>query len=215
MGFAFDGSLFTAGPGGVRRWSLKDRSAEWIVGPAPVHSGVDVSRDGRYLLTRVEWGPEREEDEVEPVVPGVDFGWFWTDLESGEVRQLRDEIGEAFAGALDPSGQIYALAADDGAVEVGRVSGGPTHLLVGHDGIVNLLEFSPDGKWLVSASAKEIKLWPMPDLDKPPLHTLPLEALLAKLDTLTNLETVQSPEAVSGWELEIAPFPGWQEVPEW
>ena len=58
-------------------------------------------------------------------------------------------------------------------------------------------------------------LWPMPDVTKPPLHTLPYAELVAKLDSLTNLQVVQDPTSSTGWKLEIGPFPGWKDVPTW
>ena len=48
-----------------------------------------------------------------------------------------------------------------------------------------------------------IRLWPMPDLSKPPLHTLPHNALLAKLKSLTNVRAVRDPSSDTGWKLEI------------
>jgi hypothetical protein len=55
----------------------------------------------------------------------------------------------------------------------------------------------------------------MPDLDQPPLHTLPRDELLAKLKSLTNIRVVRDPESSEGWKTEIGPFPGWEEVPTW
>jgi hypothetical protein len=55
----------------------------------------------------------------------------------------------------------------------------------------------------------------MPDLDKPPLHTLPHEELIAKLKSLTNIRAVRDPESSTGWSFGLDPFPGWKEVPEW
>jgi len=55
---------------------------------------------------------------------------------------------------------------------------------------------------------------PMPDLSKPPLHTLPRE-LLAKLRSLTNLRAVADPDSPNGRKVEIGPFPGWETVPTW
>ncbi len=60
-----------------------------------------------------------------------------------------------------------------------------------------------------------VRLWPMPDLSKPPLHTLPREELIAKLETLTNLRVVRDPESATGWKLTHDPFPGWETVPTW
>ena len=55
----------------------------------------------------------------------------------------------------------------------------------------------------------------MPDLSKPPLHTLPHDELLAKLHSLTNLRAVRDPASSTGWTIEIGPFPGWRDVPTW
>jgi hypothetical protein len=55
----------------------------------------------------------------------------------------------------------------------------------------------------------------MPDLSKPPIHTLPREELIAKLKTLTNLRVVRDPESATGWTLTHDPFPGWETVPTW
>ncbi len=68
------------------------------------------------------------------------------------------------------------------------------------------------------ASAGEdgtVRLWPMPDLSKPPLHTLPHDELIAKLKTLTNLRVVRDEESAIGWKLGVGPFPGWESLPEW
>ena len=74
---------------------------------------------------------------------------------------------------------------------------------------------SPDGRWIASVGGSEIRLWAMPDVSRPPLHTLRHDELLAKLDALTNLRAVRDPESATGWTLETGPFPGWAEVPEW
>jgi hypothetical protein len=75
---------------------------------------------------------------------------------------------------------------------------------------------SSDGRWIAARRADNaIMLWTTPDFTKPPLHTLPLEELIAKLKTLTNLRVVEAPDSPSGWKLEIGPFPGWETVPTW
>jgi hypothetical protein len=55
----------------------------------------------------------------------------------------------------------------------------------------------------------------MPDVTKPPLHTLPYPELMAKLDALTNLRVVREASAATGWKLDVGPFPGWKDVPTW
>ena len=83
-------------------------------------------------------------------------------------------------------------------------------------GAIMSVVVSPDGRWIASASYDmTARLWPMPDISKPPLHTLPHEELIAKLKTLTNLRVVRDEESTTGWKLEIGPFPGWETVPTW
>jgi hypothetical protein len=55
----------------------------------------------------------------------------------------------------------------------------------------------------------------MPDLTKPPLHTLPLDQLLSKLNELTNLHVIEDEASPTGYRLAIGPFPGWKTVPMW
>ena len=56
---------------------------------------------------------------------------------------------------------------------------------------------------------------PTSGLSKPPLHTLPREELIAKLETLTNLRAVRDAESSTGWTITHDPFPGWETVPTW
>ncbi len=103
----------------------------------------------------------------------------------------------------------------DGVVRAGPVTGGEPHLLLGHEGMVLGLAVSPDGRWIASATDESIRLWPMPDVSKPPLHTLPHPELMARLDALTNLRVVRDPTSSTGWTLDVGPFPGWEDVPTW
>ena len=94
--------------------------------------------------------------------------------------------------------------------------GGEAHLLLGHEPLVFALAVSPDGRWIASGGDdRTIRLWPMPDFSKPPLHTLPHDELLAKLRSLTNLRAVEDPGSPSGRKIDVGPFPGWETVPEW
>ena len=117
---------------------------------------------------------------------------------------------------LDAAGQILVTGDKDGIVRVGRLSTAEPHLLVGHKGALDRVAISPDLRLVASTGGDNtLRLWPMPDLDKPPLHTLPHAELVAKLKSLTNLRAVRDPESSTGWSIELGPFPGWKDVPTW
>jgi len=201
LGFGADGSLMSGGDGGVYRWDLSTGERTRICGEG-TWSDVAVSRSGRVMIAAC--------DRNNPSGPVIVM-----DLSTGTQRRVASHEKDVVAVAIDAAGERIATGAGNGVVRVGRVTGEEPHLLIGHRELVNTLAFSPDGKWLASASRTEILLWPMPDLSKPPLHTLPHEELLAKLKSLTNLRAVPDPESDTGWKVEIGPFPGWREVPAW
>jgi WD40 repeat protein len=138
------------------------------------------------------------------------------DLVSGTTREVTSHGNAVECIAFDPSGRVLVTGGQDGVVRVGRLAGEETHLLFGHTAPVQNVAVSPDGRWIASASDDgTIRIWPMPDLTRPPLHTLPNAELLAKLRSLTNLRAVRDPGSDTGWKIEIGPFPGWAVVPEW
>jgi WD40 repeat protein len=101
-------------------------------------------------------------------------------------------------------------------VRVARDTDRQAHLLPGHVGVSRFTAISPDLHWVASTGEDNtLRLWPMPDLTKPPLHTLPHDELLARLKSLTNLRAVRDPKSATGWSIELGPFPGWKNLPTW
>jgi hypothetical protein len=81
---------------------------------------------------------------------------------------------------------------------------------------VDYVATSSDLRWVAtSGEDNTLRLWPMPDLSKPPLHMLPHDGLIAKLHSLTNLRIIRDPSSTKGWKVEVDAFPGWKNVPTW
>jgi WD40 repeat protein len=211
IGFAEDGSLYAPLQEGVARLTLPSEpggkiSSEPIVDSFSAHS--TVSPDGRFLLVQGNETPGKHHFESELLLV--------FDLAHGGSRRITTHGNRLSPGArVDPSGRIIVTGDVDGVVRAGPITGEEPHLLLGHEGMILGLAVSHDGKWIASVTEESIRLWPMPDVSKPPLHTLPHDELIAKLDALTNLRAVPDPESATGWSLEVGPFPGWAEVPNW
>jgi WD40 repeat protein len=190
------------GGGGLRRWDLATGEQELMV----------ASRGNRCMEASpkanlaVAWAGAVD------LAPQLEL----IDLAAWTSRPLPGFEGDVEWADIDPSGTIVAAGSADGTIRVARVDGGEHHLLLGHTGNVTYLAISPDLKWVASAGEDNtLRLWPMPDLSKPPLHTLPHDELIAKLHSLTNLRAVRDPESSTGWTIELGPFPGWKNVPTW
>ncbi len=200
--FLDEETLLTMGGGGLRRWDLATGEQELM-----------VANDGRRWMDAspsaglaVAWGMGAD------LAPPVEL----IDLAAWTSRPLPGFGGDVEWVDLDPSGTVVAAGSTDGTIRVARLDGGEPQLLLGHAGSVTQVAISPDLRWLASAGADNtLRLWPMPDLSKPPLHTLPHDELLAKLHSLTNLRAVRDPASDTGWTIELGPFPGWREVPTW
>jgi WD40 repeat protein len=212
LAFADESTLYTAGDGGVRRWNLESGADELVFATKPGHDATMTLRpDGRTALVHV--GQLGNPEACGPVEI--------LELATGGTRTL-PAVGDGCSAfrrakiALDTSGTVAVSGDREGIVRVGRVSGGEPHLLVGHEGPVGSVAVSPDGRWIASTGEDStLRLWPTPDLDKPPLHTLSHDELIAKLKSLTNLRVVRDPNSAEGWKVELAPFPGWKKVPTW
>ncbi len=208
--FTPDGGLLTAGSGGIRLWNLATGEAEWIVRTVDerwMHMSADPS--GRTLLTA---------ETVATPDPPVEWeALTLRDLTTGASRPITSHGQQVSEAVLDPTGTIVVSSVPgEGVLQVGSADGSQPHLLYGHTSNVIAIAISPDSRWIASGDEfGEIRLWPMPDMSKPPLHTLPHDELIAKLKTLTNLRAIRDSETAAGWKIEVGPFPGWETVPEW
>jgi WD40 repeat protein len=200
-------SLLTGGDGGLRQWDLASGTSRTVL--AAPFATFAAGADGRRLV--VVTGSNYENLKT---VSGSEL--WWIDVATGERRPLPGHGDRlTLAVATDPAVGIVATGDGTGIVRVGSTRGGEPHLLLGHSAAVLRVAISPDRKWVASASGAEVRLWPMPDLGRPPFHTLPLAILLQKLQALTNLEVIEDPASATGYRVAVGPFPGWRDVPTW
>jgi WD40 repeat protein/DNA-binding winged helix-turn-helix (wHTH) protein len=208
MMFTRDGGLWVASGTKLRCWQPDGDPPRVVVDlDLSVPDGTEVIFDGLSTDDRL------------ILLGGVGslLGRLWIqDLNTHDSRELSSHAGRAGLAGLDPTGQIVISVDGQGGIRIGPVTGEEPHLLLGHEGDVTALAVSPDGRWIATGGEDStIRLWPMPDLSRPPLHTLPRDELIARLKTLTNLRAVEDPDSPGGWKIEAGPFPGWDTVPEW
>jgi WD40 repeat protein/DNA-binding winged helix-turn-helix (wHTH) protein len=139
------------------------------------------------------------------------------DLETGTSTTLASHGSNVISLALDHTGTIAVTGDQYGNVRVGPVTGESPQTLSLDSASVFTVAVSPDGRWIASGHTDgTIRLWPMPDLTKPPILNLPRGEFLAKLKSLTNLRAVPDPENPGEYIVRAAaPFPGWETRPDW
>lgn len=101
----------------------------------------------------------------------------WTGSAHREFEVWRDRYPgrltlteEAFGAAMTAHAQRSARRRR-GLLNTWR---GPTARILSLDGASAWRSaFGPDGRWVASSTKSDIRLWPVPDLGRPPFHNLP------------------------------------------
>jgi len=149
--------------------------------------------------------------------------WGWNtgvvtvhDMATGATTPLTSRGRWATGLALNAEGTIAVTGSHSGIIKVGPVTDEEPHWIVGPRSTVDALAVSPDGR-TIAAGYRDgtIRLWPMPDLTKPPLHDLSRDEFIARLKSLTNLRVVRDPDDPDGYTVRAGDFPGWKTTPEW
>jgi WD40 repeat protein len=204
--FTPDGRLLTSGSGGVRLWDLETGESEWLL-TSDRWLEMSADGDGRFLLTA------EPDSSSNSLVANLTL----FDRTTGASRPITSHGEPVGPYALDPTGTIIVTGVQgESLLQVGSVDDSEPHLLYGHEHDVCEIAISPDSCWIAAGDeGGTIRLWPMPDVSKPALHTLPHDELIARLKTFTNLRVVRDEASPDEWKVEPAPFPGWEEVSTW
>jgi WD40 repeat protein len=199
--FGKENQLFSIGPGGLRSWDLESNTSQILISD---RFGT-LSPSNRFYFAGLH----------QPEIKALKDMRVY-DLETGDEWSLESH-GERVSGlAWHPSEKAVVSGTIDGVIQVGKVTGERPFLFQGHTSGVEL-EFHPSGDYFFSTGIFDgtLRLWPMPDLSKPPFHTLPHNELIARLKSMTNYRAVKDENSTTGYKIELGPFHGWETVPEW
>ena len=188
IAFLPDGNLLTSSFGGLRRIDWTTGSSELLLQQP---GAAFLAPDGRHVLLL------RSENPNFPVGTASVY-----DLQERRSWPLATHGDQVTLMAWDPSGTRVVTGSREGIVRVGPVTGEEPHLLIGHQGPIWGVRVDPTGRLVASTSEDgTVRIWPMPE--GRPLHTLPRDAFLEKLRSLTNVRIVPDASASSGYRDDV------------
>jgi WD40 repeat protein len=142
--FSHDGrTLFGAGDGGVRAWSVADLSARVLSDEEVDVSQLELSEDGSKLA-----------------VAGLDRRVRVWDLPSGKRLVLDGHSGSVSRARFSHDGKLLATGSADGTIRLWDLASGKARVLDRVEGAASEITLSPDGKKLAFCDASHlVKLW--------------------------------------------------------
>ena len=197
-----------------------DKLRRWVLGDGPPRLVSEKKIDNKGVARG--FSP----DSSQVLVTEGGYGpLFVVDLETGTARPLSSHARRTNRAIFDPTGTIVVSADADpgGAISVGPVNGEEPHLLFGHEssrpeGLIGIdaLAVSPDGKLdsLGRPRRHHPALADARSLTTATTHTAHRRACRQARDP-DQSASCRDPDSLAGWQLEIGPFPGWEEVPTW
>jgi WD40 repeat protein len=208
LAFSKDGSLFSGdNDGNLLQWNIKDGTSTVIEkSELPSIQGLQPMRDPRFLLALFASSSNPSQSWTS------DLRLF--DLKSHTSRSLAARGNKVNGLAFDSTGTLLVTTGNDNTIRVGPVSGEDPHMIVTQDTIF-WPAVSPDGRWIAASRDTPAKptycLWRTPQ--GKPIHTLSHDDFLNHLRSLTNYRVVPDKSSITGYRLDTAPFPGWENVP--
>ena len=189
----------------LSRWDRASDSFEILMDDLDPAWRFAVLSDGRLWTWRYRDG-----------VGGDDFGLL--NLEDGSRTAVPRGAQMIKWFSVDAAETLLVTTDLNGEIRVGPMFGEEAHLLPDTKGRIEPARMSRDGRWIVMGNADgSVRLWPVPDMNRPALHTLPYDELLARLKAITNLRVVPDETSYTGYKVEpnFSAYRGWAEVPEW
>ena len=126
--------------GGLRRWSTDGGAHDRLAASGALVADFHIDADGRLLITAENgaaiWSP---------------------DLKTR--RELRGHTGELTDADVSADGREFATASKDGTVRRWDPATGEELARIDHAGPVEIVRYSPDGRWLATSVANAVRLW--------------------------------------------------------